>query len=663
MSTPDELIDLFKNATEGTLHTYIELTADLDFSGFNLTLPLGVLSDKNCVTFSGMFQGNGHSIMGIVMDDTNKEECKNKGLFCNLKNATVENLVIDSSCSFTGYSAGALSASVSGSLTIKNVTNKAAVSGQNGVGGFIGVVECRQERGVISLEDCINEGTVTTSGSSTGGFVGEFYSSPGMTLVVSNSTNNGNVKCDGNFVGGFVGEVTGQSSIIISSTINNGLVTGYRNVGGFVGYFVFLHSDIKTQLFSIINSVNKGNITGLLSIACGFVCVNPETDISDMNTTIKNSINKGSVKAVSYAYGIANIITVARNVVSMGEVSGSSGSYTFWDGSIDVESLFCLNSECLNCSFNATFFQNNTETGFYEVINTSEHVDDLLNNEAVNKQFGMVWSSELDLVFAVNVSGMLNKSFLVKSGTPMNDVGTLSFYFNNNELCIISGDSQPRVIFKPTHLVSRNMNIVVGKCVNVSVGVPINKSETMVIGERIEQLAWFLYFSLDEFVVVDSESGNVLGGSSMIEKATLLKLYHNVIVSGALSKTLIAEHGTKLGKFSDLTDCFNSSFIVYHENDKNSVITNETVVLSDIIAVVTKFSQKEIIIKFDENENITEEEIKNAIKDLVDVPNDEVVWIEVISEGDNSFIISVKQTGTEEIGVDDSLKKCSLSKS
>ena len=103
------------------------------------------------------------------------------------------------------------------------------------------------------------------------------------------------------------------------------------------------------------------------------------------------------------------------------------------------------------------------------------------------------------------------------------------------------------------------------------------------------------------------------------------------------------------------------AFIVY-DNDTYSVLTSNTTVPDDIIAVITKVSQVDVVIKFDEDENITVEEVESAIKDLVKLPDDEHVWIEVISQGDNSFIISIKQTSDEQTGIVDSLKDCSLSK-
>ena len=277
---------------------------------------------------------------------------------------------------------------------------------------------------------------------------------------------------------------------------------------------------------------------------------------------------------------------------------------------------------------------------------------------------------------------------------------------------------------KPTHLVMRNMNVVVGKCMNVTVGAPVNKSDTMIAGETLDHLAFFFVFSLDDFIVVAKGSEQVLNQSTMIETETTLKLCHNVSVvnasetrgflvehqqplqtntdlvewvngyhlaqsnqnnktelflshtvehdldlvlcslvttTGFINTTALVESGTKLGEINELNQFFNSSFIIHDNKDKNIVFTSETSVLSDITVVIINVTKQDIVIKFDENENITVEEVENAIRDLVELPDDEHVWIEVISQGEGSFIISIKHTGEGQAGFVDSLKDCSLS--
>ena len=215
------------------------MTADLDFSGH--TLPLGASSNGKCVAFSGVFQGKGHSIKNLVVGVKNKMIAV--GLFCSLKDATVENLVIDSTCSFTGISAGALSASADGSLIVRNTTNKATVTGNQKLGGFIGYVEGLEQPTVISFEDCVNEANVTATRSYVGGFVGSASSNANITFTVSNSANNGNVNGNEQYVGGFVGFI--NNTIVhmnIFNFTNSGTVSGSRgSVGGFIGSFYKKH--------------------------------------------------------------------------------------------------------------------------------------------------------------------------------------------------------------------------------------------------------------------------------------------------------------------------------------------------------------------------------------------------------------------------------------
>ena len=116
-----ELMDLFRNTSGKTISTAIGVEADLDFSQTTLAMPLNFISARTCVPYSGVFRGNGHAIKGLVMVNNTYQHA---GLFCTLEGATVENLIIDSSCSFTGHSVGALSVFATGSLTVTNVTNR-----------------------------------------------------------------------------------------------------------------------------------------------------------------------------------------------------------------------------------------------------------------------------------------------------------------------------------------------------------------------------------------------------------------------------------------------------------------------------------------------------------------------------------------------------------
>ena len=164
----NDLIEVFSSAT-GTIYYDIALLHDIDFSS-GLSLPLGV-SNGTCVAYSGTFQGNGHSIKGLVMNNTGRDGFQHAGLFCKLASAVIMNLVIDSSCAFVGKNVGALSVAASGSLRVINTTNMAQTVGEYSVGGFIGALE---HGSTVQFDDCHNQGHVSGF-NSVGGFVGAFF--------------------------------------------------------------------------------------------------------------------------------------------------------------------------------------------------------------------------------------------------------------------------------------------------------------------------------------------------------------------------------------------------------------------------------------------------------------------------------------------------------
>ena len=434
---------------------------------------------------------------------------------------------------------------------------------------------------------------------SVGGFVGGISRNTDMIMTVSNCTNNGNVSAVEGCVGGLFGwvDTSTNMNITISSTINNGNVTGNDYVGGLVGH-IYSYSQSELMTLNIINSANKGIVSAKQGRACGFVCIDSMYHFN-MHIMVKNSINKGSVNATTNGYGITNNITVARNVVSMGDVTGPSGSYTFWDVSTDVDLFYGLDGKCINCSDDATLFQHNTDTGFYEVVETGEHVNDLLNDESVNQHFGMVWTKELELALTMNVSGLWNGTLLAELGAQLNEVGNLSDYFNDEEWCVGDEDSQPRIAFKPTQLVTRNMNVVVGKCMNVTVGAPINKSETMIAGETLDHLAFFFRFSLDDFIVVAKGSQQVLNQSSVIETDTVLKLCHNVNVSGFFNYSFIAESGTRLDEVGNMSDYFNDEELCVGDGDRQPRISFKPthLVMRNMNVIVGKCMNATVLVK------------------------------------------------------------------
>ena len=470
----------------------IDVKADLDFSQANLILPLGAHSSGTCVSYNGVLHGNGHVVSGVSMSNKDKYPAySHAGLFCSLRDAVVENLVIDSSCIFVGSHAGSLCVSVRGSLKVVNVTNKAYVKGRSSVGGFVGEARDLVKDVLLSFEKCVNDGKVTGD-DSVGGFFGYVFNSTnsriaisnsinngiiasnnygaggffgyvslnsGVNLEISRSTNNGIVTCTGQVgglvglvghdnksgttmsihlctnkgrvtgdgtVGGLVGVIASNVTMDISRCTNTGIIVGGKKgiVGGLVGEVevstsVKITTSANKQLILgrgsysaglvgyvssntpsnpvellVLNSENEGSISADNGMACGFFCMNPSHP-KGLKSTVINSINKGDIGATTIGYGISTTVTSARNVVSMGKVG--SGSFTFWGSSTDVDILYGMKDKCNGCTNNVTLFEFNWFTQFYQVVNSEDRVNDLLNEAAQREHYGMFWTAMLDL--------------------------------------------------------------------------------------------------------------------------------------------------------------------------------------------------------------------------------------------------------------------------
>ena len=288
------------------------------------------------------------TLKGLVMDNKEKSGYNNAGLFCELQGATVEDLVFDSSCSFSGQSAGVLAVNVTGFLTVKNVKNQANVNGNTKVGGFISFVSGLQQGDFLLFENCSNEGYVTTGGwdvggfiglingntnaiiefvncrniesingaVSVGGFVGAFWVNPASMVRVNNSTNDGNVNAEGadGRCGGLIGYYEQNYHLIITNFVNNGNVSGANRVGGLVGA-VYTCNNAQ---FIIESSLNLGTVSGT-RFAGGFIGYNMDHKL--LNLTIVNSTNNGTVYSSGgcsggFAGGISRNTQMTLNIVN-----------------------------------------------------------------------------------------------------------------------------------------------------------------------------------------------------------------------------------------------------------------------------------------------------------------------------------------------------------
>ena len=473
------------------------------------------------------------------------------------------------------------------------------------------------------------------------------------TISMTESTNNGNVG-KGSHVGGLVGCAYGDEvGVTISNCTNNGSVTGNGEyVGGFFGY---MFSQMTTEV-TVINSANKADVSAGTEIACGLFC----TAAADVESTVLNCVNKGNVKSQKKGYGITPIVTEARNVVNIGDVADVPESHTFWKQSQGAELFFGLKINPQKDGKGQLIKFNNTEK-YYELNEGGSPLHELLSNEAVNKKYGMVWSGSLDIVFkpVVYVTGELKGFIIVDPGTELGDVKNFSgFIIDDDNYGVVNGDNKTRVIYQPNHQVFADMTLIIGRWVRVSVGAPFHRTEKMVAGEKLERLAQILSTDLDDFIIVNN-TGDILNELWTVETSVSLRFCHNLTVSGTVNLSGHFEHGTPLAQISNLSELLtNSSFIIFSTSDPETVFHNNISLDEDMDITILKVNKQEIILGFDGQNNTQMDDIKNAIMDVIVIPDDEHLWLDVDAEGDGSFRVTVIQTEGVTDSVSDLLNEC-----
>ena len=418
IKSASELIKWFN--TKSSIQEPIELGADIDFSKTNLKYPLGVsLENGECTSFSGTLNGNGHSIKGLKMDNSGDSLYPSAGLFCDLKQVNISDLIIDESCEFKGVISGAVSVKMSsvGDASFNQISNKANVIGSQASGGFIGSVQ-RKVKSELTFTHCFNHGNVSSSGNNTGGFIGDFTHSLDSLIYFVETTNNGEIHGIDN-VGGFVGGVFKCSGggVIFKQSSNMKTVIGNNYVGGFVG-FSCVTEEYSSVSLNYLNVVNMGDIQAK-EMACGLYCLTVILQYHP-HTYIFNAINHGSISG-KLAFGITPRPQRALNVVNLGHVSGDD-VWSLWDIVSGTYSVFSLNTTCQKCKSATRISYDSTDETYY-VSGTKMSVVDMLNwivMDVQNWKNLQFWGRKLEFIeregelsFANRVTGHFALFFTV----------------------------------------------------------------------------------------------------------------------------------------------------------------------------------------------------------------------------------------------------------
>lgn len=283
--TKDDLILLSKITTEAKQSfpgTYFLMTNDIDLEYSEDFL--GIMGDGGTSTFAGTFDGGGHAVHRMRINEVNWTKqptdatlgtvattgvTSYKGFIGRLDaKGTVRNLTIAADCQlvFAGYS-GAVVGYNAG--RIENCRNMADVTTYSGiyVGGIAGYNDNTETAVVI---DCYNGGNITTARYGIGGITGANYS------LVKNCVNTGNVEAKvlvtnydrtKNYL---VGGITGTMSGRLENCVNYGTVSGNDRIGGLSGT-VAKQTGNFVYLNDVVNCINLGMVYSDNTVACGAI--------------------------------------------------------------------------------------------------------------------------------------------------------------------------------------------------------------------------------------------------------------------------------------------------------------------------------------------------------------------------------------------------------
>lgn len=257
--------------------------------------------------FEGIFDGDSHSISGLVINSTEK----NVGFFSGLnshtvvKDLTFVSPTVTSTDEYVGVLAGSASANASSTqpqVSNVNVTGTISVSGRNNVGGLVGQVNAN-----VMIEDCSVNGTGAStieategkpdnpSGRPVGGLIGNTIGG----VTVSDCSVSGVTVSGARKLGGLIGQVeTNSGSAEFSCTgvsVNNVTINSIANtsfakeltMGGLVGEFAAIQgANTFSGTVSNVTMTGPANITEGKPYIMGWVSGGTSAAVADAETAM-----------------------------------------------------------------------------------------------------------------------------------------------------------------------------------------------------------------------------------------------------------------------------------------------------------------------------------------------------------------------------------------
>ena len=255
----------------------LQKDVDLEGSNSNQWVPIG---NSGSTPFKGVFDGAGHTITGLYMNDP--DEGEDYALFCYVENATIKNLTVQGIITAKDSAAGVVMKAL-GNTTVENVVNRVDVTAYNKVGGIIcsaypsytynpkgGLSSDR----VIVVKNSINEGTLKCLGQSNDAthiIAGAIVAYAGQfgRVVCEDCTNKGVVKA----ISQYVEDVTGTGSAVASFAVgwcaNNVTVADSDTNGCYITNCINVGSDNLVMVKKDMTETKRNDIVVGYASSCG----------------------------------------------------------------------------------------------------------------------------------------------------------------------------------------------------------------------------------------------------------------------------------------------------------------------------------------------------------------------------------------------------------
>jgi uncharacterized repeat protein (TIGR02543 family) len=315
IGTAQKLIDL--TYAEADLTKNYRLTAQIDLT--DLANFYGIGDDSN--PFTGMFDGQGHTISGLSISAMDRD---NIGLFGVIEGAVIKNIILDAP----------------------------AVAGKDNVGALVGLSKATlapddpSQSKASLIGNCHVVGGTVAGSKNVGGLAGQnagkYDSDTGFSKysAINQSSSSAAVTVSGSGSGVFgAGGLVGKNEGYITDSNAEGGISANRGVGGFVG----------ENTGEIYDSHASGNVVGV-----GYV-----GGFAGLSTgKVKHCYSLGNVRGQEYTGGFAGSLSAAEQLISCGQVTIVPGSLSGYNGNLTgqlhgslagVENMITVKNVYANC--------------------------------------------------------------------------------------------------------------------------------------------------------------------------------------------------------------------------------------------------------------------------------------------------------------------------